>query len=140
MHNSQPKEIDRTPPYMKGFESDAEFSEDLWADDDQEITGIENDNLQIQEKEKFQKNNNEFNNKSNSNNITKTYGQEFAENHPKQDKKIDNQLKAGRKEELVRGCSSRTKVGSSLLNRNINLTNCLEGHQLIFEAHQFDFF
>ncbi len=69
---------------MKGFESDVQFSEDLWAVDSEGITGTENDNRQIQEEEKLEKNNNKFN----SEGITKTYGQESAENRSKQDKKI----------------------------------------------------
>ena len=80
--NGQIKEINPTPPYMKGFESDAKFSEDLWADDVQEVIGTENDNRQIEEKEKWKKNN-----KSNPEHITKTYRQESAENCSKQDKK-----------------------------------------------------
>ena len=79
--NGQINKIDHTSPYMKGYETDAEFSEDLWADDTQEVTGTENDNLQIQEKEKF-KNNHKFNPED----ITKTYGQESTENRSKQDK------------------------------------------------------
>ena len=80
--NGQIKEIDHTPPYMKGFEPDAELSEDLWVDDPQEVIGTENDNLEIQEKEKWKKNN-----KSDREHITKTYGQESAENRSEQDKK-----------------------------------------------------
>ena len=80
--SGQIKEIDHTLPYMKGFELDAEFTEDLWADDAQEVIETENDNLEIEkEKEK------EKNNKSNSEHITKTYGQESAENRSNLDKK-----------------------------------------------------
>ena len=89
LSNGQIKKIDHTPSYMKGFELDAEFSEDLWADDAQEVIGevigTENDNLQIEENEKWKKNNNKS--KSNPEHITKTYGQESAENCSKQDKK-----------------------------------------------------
>ena len=84
LSDGQIKKMDHTPPYMKGFELDAEFSEDLWADDAQEVIGTENDNRQIEEKEKWKKNNN----KSNPEHITKTYSQESAENRSKQDKKI----------------------------------------------------
>ena len=68
---------------MKGFEPDVEFAEDLWAEDVQEVIGTDNDNLEIQEKEKWKKNNN----KSNPEHITKTYGQESAENRSNLDKK-----------------------------------------------------
>ena len=74
---------DHTPPHMKGCETDAELNEDLWADDAQEVIETENDNLEIQEQEKGKKNNN----KSNSEDITKTYGQESAENYSEGDKK-----------------------------------------------------
>lgn len=68
---------------MKGSEPDAEFSGDLWADDAQELIETENDNLEIQEKEKGKKNNN----KSDPEHITKTYGEESAENCSSPDKK-----------------------------------------------------
>ena len=77
--SGQIKKIDHTSPYMKGFESDAEFAEDLWTEDAHEVIETENDNLEIEKKEK--------NNKSNPEHITKTYGQESAENRSNQDKK-----------------------------------------------------
>ncbi len=81
--NRENKKIDHTPPYMKGFESDAEFSEHSVLVDGKEVTGIENHNQQIPESENLKNNSN----KSNREYITKTYGQESAENCSKGDKK-----------------------------------------------------
>lgn len=81
--NGQLEKIDHTPPYMKGFESDIEFSENLGLDDARKLTEIENDNRQIQEEENVQKNNH----KSNLEHITKTYRQESPENPSKRNKK-----------------------------------------------------
>ena len=98
------KKIDHTPPYMKGFESDFRFSEYFGFVYPKELMGTENHNKQIQDKQiqekqiqdkQIQEKENhdkqiqekENHDKSDLESITKTYGQESAENCSKGDKK-----------------------------------------------------
>ncbi len=81
--DGQCRKKDHTLPLMKGLELDSEILDFPTSVERTETVSSENDNQQNQKKEQPKKNNQE----SNSENITKTYGQKIPENSPK----LDNQ-------------------------------------------------
>ena len=82
MLDKQSRKKDHTFSLMKGFKPDSEFVDSPTSVERSQTVSGENDNQQIQKKGKPKKRNQ----KSHSENITKTYGQEIPENPPKLDK------------------------------------------------------